>query len=184
MFGKVAAAFSRSASLDWFTAHCMFDCPEQTQTSPMSTSVKVTVFLPRTVSVCGPPYSRTGSSCTCQEPSAAATTDFDWPAKATVTSSPGSALPHTRLAMPCCSTMWSPNILLSDTSARATAMTASRAAAAAANLANMRNTPWSDIRMDPPAAEDTPAAARGTPPGERSRGNQYFSHPSGAQGIV
>ena len=51
MLGNFAAAISRSGSFDWFTAHCMFDCPEQTQTSPMSTSLNVTVFFPFTVSV-------------------------------------------------------------------------------------------------------------------------------------
>ena len=53
-------------------------------------------------------------------------------ASVTVTFSPASAFPHTRLRMPCWSTMWSPNMLLSETSAEATgestAATSSRAA--------------------------------------------------------
>ena len=46
----------------------MFDWPEQIQTSPTSTSSNGTVFLPRTVMVCGPPAG-IGSSTTCQLPS-------------------------------------------------------------------------------------------------------------------
>ena len=45
----------------------MFDWPEQIQTSPTSTSSNVIVFLPLTVSVCGPPAA-SGSSVTCHLP--------------------------------------------------------------------------------------------------------------------
>ena len=41
--------------MDWPTDHCMLDWPEQTQTSPTSTSSRVISFLPLTVSLCGPP---------------------------------------------------------------------------------------------------------------------------------
>ena len=126
MLGNFAAAFSRSASLVLLMLHCMFDWPAQTQTSPMSTSLNVIVFLPLTVSVCGPPYSCTGSRKMCHMPSAAAVVEWVWLPSVTATASPGSALPQTLFLMPCCSTMWSPNMLLSDTSARAGAAMAVR----------------------------------------------------------
>ena len=119
MEGNFAAAFSRSGSFDWLTLHCMFDWPAHTQTSPMRTSLNVSVFFPFTVSVCGPPYSCTGSRNRCQAPSAPAVAVFVWPPSVTVTISPASAFPQTLFLIPCCSTMWSPNMLLSDTSARA-----------------------------------------------------------------
>ena len=50
-------------------------------------------------------------------PSGPAVVAFDCPPSVTVTASPGSALPQTLLLMPCWMTMWSPNMLLSDTSA-------------------------------------------------------------------
>ena len=75
--------------------HCMFDWPEQSQTSPTSTSSKVIVFLPLTVSVCGPPAG-SGSSVTDHLPSSSALAVLVWPAIVTVTSSPGSAQPQTR----------------------------------------------------------------------------------------
>ena len=67
---------------------CMFDWPEQIQTSPASTSLKVRVFLPLTVSVYGPPVG-SGSSVTCHLPSAPAVAVLHWSLMVTVTSSPG-----------------------------------------------------------------------------------------------
>ena len=113
----------------------MFDCPEQIQTSPISTSSNEIVLLPLTVSVWGPPYSVIGSSRTSQAPSAAVAVVFAWPAIDTVTSSPGSALPQTRFAMPCWSTMWLPNIALSETSARVMAGSETAAARQMTNAA-------------------------------------------------
>ena len=54
----------------------MFDCPEQIQTSPISTSSNEIVLLPLTVSVWGPPYSAIGSSRTSQAPLAAVAVVF------------------------------------------------------------------------------------------------------------
>ena len=49
----------------------MFDCPEPTQTSPTSTSSRVSVLVPATVSVSGPP-ALSGSSLTSHLPCASA----------------------------------------------------------------------------------------------------------------
>ena len=73
----------------------MFDWPEQIQTSPASTSLKLIVFLPLTVSVYGPPVG-SGSSVTCHLPSGPAVAVLLWSLMVTVTSSPGSAQPQTR----------------------------------------------------------------------------------------
>ena len=106
----------------------MFDWPEQTQTSPTSTSSKVTVFFPLTVIVCGPPAG-SGSSVTDHLPSSPAFAVFDWSAMLTVTSSPGSALPQTLSFCFCCKTMWLPKMFGSETSARAGGPPARNAAA-------------------------------------------------------
>ena len=116
--GNFADAFSRSASFVLLMPHCMLDWPAHTHTSPMSTSLNVTVFFPFTVSVCGPPYSATGFKSTLHIPSAPAVVECTCEPNVTVIGSLGSALPQTLFPMPCWSTMWSPNILLSETSAR------------------------------------------------------------------
>ena len=72
----------------------MFDWPEASQTSPTSTSLTVSVFLPLTVSVCGAPAGASLSSRTSHLPSSPALVDCERPAIVTVTSSPGSAQPQ------------------------------------------------------------------------------------------
>ena len=49
-----AAAISAAPSVHLYNGHSILDWPLHTQTSPTSTSEKVTVFWPLTVSVCGP----------------------------------------------------------------------------------------------------------------------------------
>ena len=49
MRGLFAAAISCCAFFDWLTAHSMFDWPEQNHTSPTTTSLNSTLFLPLTV---------------------------------------------------------------------------------------------------------------------------------------
>ncbi len=96
----------------------MLDCPEPIQTSPTRTSAIVRVFVPRIViSAAGPGFS--GLSHTSQRPTASVTVCAVWPRKATLTDSPGSALPKTRTGMSRCSNMWSLMMPGSRTSAEA-----------------------------------------------------------------
>ena len=53
MLGKFDVSFSRSASLDAATAHCILDWPEQTQTSPTKISLISTTLEPLIVSLIG-----------------------------------------------------------------------------------------------------------------------------------
>ena len=73
----------------------MFDCPEQSQTSPASTSLS-SMVLPCvwTLSVCGPPGPM-ASKVTHHSPVWPAVAVFAWPSSVTVTFSPLSAQPHT-----------------------------------------------------------------------------------------
>ena len=96
----------------------MFDWPEQIQTSPASTSLKVRVFLPLTVIVYGPPVG-SGSSITSHFPFGPALAVLPWSLMVTVTSSPGSAQPQTRSFCSRWRTMWSLKMAGSFTSARA-----------------------------------------------------------------
>jgi len=50
MDGYLAEAISSSASFELATVMPMFDCPEQSQTSPTRTLSSVRVFFPQTVS--------------------------------------------------------------------------------------------------------------------------------------
>ena len=80
------------------SGHAMFDCPEHSHTSPVSTSWIVIVLLPFTVIVVlSPDFS--GSSFTRHSPFSSAFADFVWPAMETVTSSPGEAHPQTGAAV-------------------------------------------------------------------------------------
>jgi hypothetical protein len=72
----------------------MFDWPEQTQTSPTSTSRTVMVFSPATVISSGPPAD-SGSSDTRQRPLASAVVEALRPPISTLTCSPGAAVPQT-----------------------------------------------------------------------------------------
>src|SRR5947207_12780562 len=94
MFGNLALAFSSAALFDELTDISMLDWPLQIQTSPTSTSRSVIEFRPATVTSCGPP-ALSGSSLTDHVPSAPALALFFCPATETVTSSPGSTVPHT-----------------------------------------------------------------------------------------
>ena len=116
--GSFAAVCSCSKFFARLTCIAMFDWPEPSQTSPTSTSEKVTVFWPLTVSVCGP-AAASGASFTDHLPSAPAFAVAVWPAIVTVTSSPGAAVPHTGTAVARWSTMWLPKMAGSFTSARA-----------------------------------------------------------------
>ncbi len=83
----------------------MFDWPEATQTSPMSTSWKVSVFFPATVKVWGAVFCGTGGRSTRQAPSAPAMAEPLAPPSVTVTFSAGSAHPQTGIFVSSCSTM-------------------------------------------------------------------------------
>ncbi len=95
----------------------MFDCPEQSQTSPTYTSFKATTFFPLISSWYGPPafclFSRT---IHLPEPSATVV----WLAlfKLTVICSPLVAIPQTGIATSRCNTIWSQNKEDGLTSAR------------------------------------------------------------------
>ena len=96
------------------------------------------MFLPLTVSVCGPPAG-IGSSVTGHLPSSPALAVLVWPAIVTVTSSPGSAQPQTRSFCSRCRTMWLPKIAGSFTSARCRCamLTTARAATRARFIAGI-----------------------------------------------
>ena len=57
-------------------------------------SLSSILFLPEMIMVAGVALARMGLSLTRHVPSIAAIAFFDWPAKRTVTTSPGSALPQ------------------------------------------------------------------------------------------
>ncbi len=88
----------------------MFDWPEQNHTSPTTTSVKVSVFAPRTSSRAGSAEAWSASSFSDHVPSALVTVSLLCPAKATVTRSPGAAHPQTGTTACCCKTMPFPKI--------------------------------------------------------------------------
>src|SRR5262245_35763324 len=97
--GLVAASIAFSRSNVRFSGHSMFDCPEQTQTSPTRMSLTVTVFFPLIVSSYGPPAGNL-DTCNFHVPSAFAAIigDVDDPLSPlieTLTCSPGSAVPQT-----------------------------------------------------------------------------------------
>ena len=71
----------------------MLDWPLQTQTSPTTTSLRLSLFLPLTVMTAESAQAFMASSLTHQAPSLSAVADLVWPAKATVTFSSGSAVP-------------------------------------------------------------------------------------------
>ena len=83
----------------------MFDCPEQIQTSPTSTSLNVTVFFPFTVTVTGVALPGNGVSSTRHFPLSSAWACVFSEPTVTVTASPGSAVPQTGSFAPSCSTM-------------------------------------------------------------------------------
>ena len=98
-------------------AYCILDWPEHSHTSPSSTLLTVTVFLPFRVSVNGPPAGR-GARLTRQCPSVPATVETDCVPSVTVTFSDGSAVPQTGTWTPRCKTMLSWNSADGRTSAR------------------------------------------------------------------
>ena len=95
-------------------SHSMFDWPEASHTSPISTSCTLT--LPA-FSTCGSAFAGMGSSFTIHLPPASAFAVFFCPANSTTTSSPDAALPQTGTALSRCSTMWSVKMEGSRTSA-------------------------------------------------------------------
>ncbi len=107
----------------------MFDWPEQSQTSPTSTLALVMVFLPVTTSGRPLVLAARGARRTSQSPLSSAVVLRFWPAKATATSSPGSAVPQTGTSMPRCSTMLLVKIVASLTLANRDAAYSVQAAA-------------------------------------------------------
>ncbi len=108
---RISGCFAAAASSSGFrlprTLHSILDCPEQSQTSPISTSLISILFEPRAVSVCGPPAG-IDSRATFQRPSAlAVAVAVDPPDRATVTFSPGLAQPQMGMGFSRCRTMWS-----------------------------------------------------------------------------
>ena len=121
MPGRSAAAMSSAAS-EPLRGQYMFDCPEQSQTSPTSTSLNVTAVLPPETTSGVPACFGSAfiaGSLTSHLPESSAVAEASWPRNLTVTFSPGSAVPQTGTAMPCCSTMWSPKTGAALAAARA-----------------------------------------------------------------
>ena len=94
MRGLFAAAISSFAFFEPATVISMFDCPEQNQTSPTSTSFSSTVFLPFTVNFAPVLFAFSAGSATVHLPPAAVVSAF-CPPNSTVTFSPSSAQPQT-----------------------------------------------------------------------------------------
>ncbi len=86
------------------TVNSMLDWPEQIQTSPTRTSSKVTVLLPVTTSLKGPPAFWAGRSAR-QAPSAPAVVPATLSPRRTSTFSPGSPQPQTGMGISRCKTM-------------------------------------------------------------------------------
>ena len=106
--GWLAAAMAASAFSEFCMVHCMLDCPEQSQTSPTSTSVNTTVSAPAdTVKRWASAEVFSGSRSTRHCPEASAVAVFFCPANSTVTTAFGSAIPQTGTGWSRCSTMWS-----------------------------------------------------------------------------
>jgi hypothetical protein len=135
----------------------MFDWPEQTQTSPTRTFLKVSVLRPATVNSNGPP-ALCGPTKTSQRPRASAVALALSPRNETVTRSPGSAQPQTRALRPCCKTMLSPMTDGTRTSARAApARESSRKRNAARDFLSMFMGSLSVERMSPRSSAPAPA---------------------------
>ena len=106
--GQFAAAtsFSQSFTLRWaLMVNSMLLCPEQNQTSPTTTSLRTISFSPLTTKAVPFALALSGARSTRHEPSAPAVAPTVCPANATVTPSPGDALPHTGTRCPLCNTM-------------------------------------------------------------------------------
>ena len=126
------ASFTKSATFGTErTPICMFDCPEQIQTSPTTTSASRTGSGEAddvTVITRGWVLATKGSRSTRHRPWSPACVCLSWPANDTATVAPGSAVPHTGTGIARCSTMCSPNGEPSRSSATAGSTTAPKAA--------------------------------------------------------
>src|SRR3569623_3683741 len=100
--GCLAAACSCSKSLALLTASAMLDCPEQSQTSPINTSLMTSVLSPLIVSVVASFVTARDVNVTLHLPSAPAWTDWVWPATSTFIVSFGAAVPQTGTDCPDC----------------------------------------------------------------------------------
>jgi hypothetical protein len=125
--GSSIFASSSAPTVCQAMAHSMLDCPEHTQTSPISTSLMVMALLPRTWSVNGPPAGILGRIASHSPASSALTVRWLLPKK-TVTASPGAALPQSLMGALRWSTMPSEITLGSVTSADAAEARAASAA--------------------------------------------------------
>jgi hypothetical protein len=135
IWGKFAARASPSAFLTFLTTISIFDCPEQSQTCPTSTSAILRRLLPETVSSSDWSGALDVSSDTRQLPLASAVASRGGrppaaPVSSTRIFSPGSALPHTGTLVPRCRTIWSENRAGTDGAALAKPAPKSRAARA------------------------------------------------------
>ena len=103
-------------------AACMFDCPEQIQTSPTMTFLIESfssVAAAMTVSSRGSKEAANGSSLICQRPFESAWPDFFCPANSTVTCESGLVAPQTGTGIARCSTALSVNGEATESSALA-----------------------------------------------------------------
>ena len=107
---SAAPAISARESSARCTCSTMFDCPEQSHTSPTSTSRSCCAapLRVRTVRSNGPPAGSAGSS-TCQAPSAPARASTSRPANVARTISFGGARPQRAIGRSRCNTAWSWN---------------------------------------------------------------------------
>ena len=90
-----------------FTPNFMFDWPEQIQTSPTTTSLKLRVFSPEMVSFFPFLLAAMGARLTRHSPCAFALVVLVCPEKETLTLLPGLAHPQTGTSRSRCRTIWS-----------------------------------------------------------------------------
>ncbi len=130
MLGWLAAAMNSFDLCEAASDHSMLDWPEPIHTSPTSTSVSSTLFLPRTVSVWPLLLASKAGRTTFQLPLSSAFVLAVLPPNSTVTSSPASAQPQMGSGLSRWRTMWLPRMAGSLTSARADGAAAHSAARA------------------------------------------------------
>ena len=105
IIGYCAAAISSCAFTQAATGHSILDCPEQSQTSPISTSLISRVFFPCTLIDVGVLLAIISGSFTSQRPFSEVFTVSLFDPMLTVTISPAAAQPQIRSGICCCSTM-------------------------------------------------------------------------------
>ena len=115
---RICGSTTSSFLETFWKPNSIFDCPEQSQTSPTTTLVNVRVFSPLTTRLSPTELALSVGSRTSHLPSAPAVVSALRLPKETVIFSPAFAKPQTGTGMPCWSTMLWPNRPEVETSAQ------------------------------------------------------------------